>query len=836
MKKLAPLLLLLLPFTVLSQKEANNWFFGIKAGIHFADDGSVSILTGSKMSTNEGCSSISDENGHLLFYTDGRSVWDRNHKLMPNGDYFGGTGLLGDPSSTQSAVIVPNNNNPNIYYIFTVDEPHHKNASAWPDQYTGTYTEINGQVDTIPEDDDGYNNGLNYSIVDLSVTGTNGSIGDITTRNVHLLTYDPTIDDEAKYKCSEKVTAVKNNTGTGYWVITQFIDKFYSFFVDVNGVNTTPVITQIEPLIPTSGYRRNAIGCIRVSPNGRKLAIAHGQNSTVTGSDDNNGMVYLYNFNNSNGIVSNPLLIKGDAPAYGVEFSAKSRKLYVSYDNSNSFGGLHQYDLLSSDIPASDILIATTQGAGTMQLGPNGKIYRTVNGGSVLNVINNPEEDGTACNFQANGVQLQQGTLSIFGLPPFITSFFIGNIKAINTCLGDITQFDFETDDPYDTIEWNFGDASPIVNGTSTPTHNYSATGVYNVAVTLAYQGNIQVISKKITIAEVPVANPIQSIALCDDNGDGQEIFNFTNSTAQIIDIQNPSSVQVDYFISQADADDNINPISKTAYTNTSDPQTIYARIQNIANTSCYDTTSFEISTLASPNITLSDEVVVCVNTKAPVRIDAGTNSTSLAYKWNTGQETSFIYVTQPGTYTVTVTNSNGCSKIRTITALPSDVALITDVIIEDLRDNNTVTIIATPTGNVNTTYTYSLDDPDGPFQESNYFENVTSGFHTVYVHDENGCGIVHKDISVLAIPRFFTPNGDSVNETWNIIGINALFYKNSKIYIFDRYGKLLANVNPQGLGWDGNYEGTKLPSTDYWYVVELDNGRTAKGHFSLIR
>src|SRR5699024_291735 len=106
------------------------------------------------------------------------------------------------------------------------------------------------------------------------------------------------------------------------------------------------------------------------------------------------------------------------------------------------------------------------------------------------------------------------------------------------------------------------------------------------------------------------------------------------------------------------------------------------------------------------------------------------------------------------------------------------------------------------PTNNVNTTYRYSLDAPEGPFQESNYFENVSGGFHTVYVYDVNGCGIVSQEISVLQIPKFFTPNGDGINDTWDIIGINDQFYRNAGIYIFDRYGKLLESVNPRGPGW----------------------------------
>ena len=209
--KLKLLLLLVLSSTfAFSQGEASNWFFGGKAGIKFENDGTITTLSTNPnpimIQTTEGCSAYSDLNGNLMLYTDGRTVWDRNHLEMPNGDYNNLTGLLGDPSSTQSAIIVPKPGDPNIYYIFTVDEPHHDNRDTYPDQNTNVSF----------EEDDGFNNGFNYSIVDMSIIGENGSIGDISVRNTHLMTYNPDPEgEEIKYKCSEKITAVKAADNSG---------------------------------------------------------------------------------------------------------------------------------------------------------------------------------------------------------------------------------------------------------------------------------------------------------------------------------------------------------------------------------------------------------------------------------------------------------------------------------------------------------------------------------------------------------------------------------------------------------------------------------------------
>lgn len=834
MKKITCLILLLSTFSAFAQKEASNWYFGIFSGIHFEDDGNVSLLSGSQIQTNEGCSSISDAAGNMLFYTDGRNVWDRNHILMPNGNYSTGTGLLGDPSSTQSAIIIPKKGDPDIYYIFTVDEPHHENAAVYPNQFTGTYADGG----TTPGEDDGFNNGFNYSVVDLSITGENGSIGDIIIRNTHLLTYDPDNSSEARYKCSEKVTALKNNDGTGYWVVTHFLNKFYAFQVTAEGVNETPVVTQVNPLVPASGYRRNAIGCIKASPNGKKIVIAHVQLSTITGSTESNGAAWLYDFNDATGVVSNPLAISQDVMPYGVEFSQKSQKLYVSYDNGNGFGGLHQYDLLSSDIPASDVFISGTNQSGTLQLGPNGKIYRAVVNTPQLDVINNPEEDGELCNFSAGQVALGSG-LSFFGLPPFITSYFAVSIISTNKCFSDQTLFELDVDGEFDTVAWDFGDSATSPASTvNTTAHTYAATGTYTVVATVVYQGETRTVSSDITITATPVANTPETLRECDPDNDGITVFDLLQNTLLIVGEQDISESTVKYFTSKEAADSNINAIANPgSYTNDSNPQRIFARIHNNINTECYNTTSFLIETIDSPPTQPVVEDIICLNNPDGLTLTAITsNADAYEYLWSTRQTSSKITIHKPGVYSVIITNLAGCSNEKKYIITASDTAIITDVIVNDLRENNTVTIIASPPSGVETVYLYSLDSPNGPYVESNFFENVSSGVHTVYIMDTKGCGIISQEITVLATPRFFTPNGDGINDTWNIIGINSFFYPKSKIYIFDRYGRLLADVDPKGLGWDGYTDGRQLPATDYWYVVELDNGRTIKGHFSLIR
>lgn len=833
MKKITVLLLLLYTFSASAQKEANNWFFGQFAGMHFLEDGTVEPLPGSAMATNEGCSTISDSNGNLLFYTDGRNVWDRNHVLMPNGNYLGGTGLFGDPSSTQSGIIIPSEDNPDIYYIFTVDEPHHTNAAVYPEAFTGVYEEPNGNF-TIPEVDDGLNNGLNYSIVDLSIIGENGSIGDVTTRNVHLITYDPDNIEEAKYKCSEKITAVEKADNDGFWVITHFIDKFYAFEVTSEGVNETPVVTQLVPVVTTAGYRRNSIGCIKISPNGKKLAIAHTQRGNETGGATDNGAVYLYDFDDATGILSNPVIVKNNAPAYGVEFSPKSEKLYASYNNqANGFGGIHQYNLLSNDIAGSDVLIANTTQSATLQLGPNGKIYFAIVQGDHLSVINAPDEPGALCDFDEFGVFLT--ATSSFGLPPFITSFF-SSILIEGTCENMPTHFELDVTDEFDSVVWDFGDGSP----TSTepePVHTYTQAGDYPVMATIERDGDTSVVSIIATIHATPVANDAPDLASCDPENDGTATFTLSDNDIAVLGGQDGAQFTIEYFASLEAAEAGEEPLDTENHINTEPLQTIWARVTNNDNTTCFDITNFRLEPLPSPDVPATEETMICQNTGEFITLSAIDGAAAgFTFLWSTGATTQTIQVNEPGVYNVTVTNGAGCDNSKVITVHPSDVAVIDDIIINDLRDNNTVTVIASPPPGVDTTYLYSIDRPNGPFSESNVFEHLQPGKHIVYVTEANGCGTVAEEIWILGVPKFFTPNGDGVNDTWNIIGVNSFFYPSSKIFVFDRYGKFLADVDPRGPGWDGDLQGEKLPATDYWYVLKLDDGRVAKGHFSLMR
>ena len=157
---------------------------------------------------------------------------------------------------------------------------------------------------------------------------------------------------------------------------------------------------------------------------------------------------------------------------------------------------------------------------------------------------------------------------------------------------------------------------------------------------------------------------------------------------------------------------------------------------------------------------------------------------------------------------------------------------------VEDVSQNNTVTVFVSGEG----IYEYALYNDNNTsvykdFQESNVFENIFPGIYTINVKDvKNNCGIVDIPVSVIGFPKFFTPNNDNAHDTWQVYGISNMFQPNSIIAIYNRYGKLVKQLDPLGEGWDGTFNGEMLPSDDYWFAVTLQDGRVFKNHFTLKR
>ena len=325
----------------------------------------------------------------------------------------------------------------------------------------------------------------------------------------------------------------------------------------------------------------------------------------------------------------------------------------------------------------------------------------------------------------------------------------------------------------------------------------------------------------------------IPPFEVCDDDIiDGFSTFNLNQLRTQI-EPNVPINASIVFYTSIEDAFIEVNPINGNYINTIPNSEIIYAKIT--VNNQCYALSPVPLNVLFTPFLLPDEEVFYCLNFfPRTIRLTSGVfndSPSNYTHLWSTGETTSEIEINQVGTYSVTVTYQNGCSSRREITVSHSNIATIVFIEVVDVTQNNTITVLVSGEG----TYRFALDNSNGPYQDSNIFENVTPGFHTVYVIDtKNFCGIVNEIISVIGFPKFFTPNNDSFNDTWQILGVSNQFQPNSKILIFDRYGKLLKELDPTGPGWNGTYNGHKLPPSDYWFKVRLQDGRVFRSHFTL--
>jgi gliding motility-associated-like protein len=344
-----------------------------------------------------------------------------------------------------------------------------------------------------------------------------------------------------------------------------------------------------------------------------------------------------------------------------------------------------------------------------------------------------------------------------------------------------------------------------------------------------------------VTIVDAPTANsvPNNMLTTCDLDGvnDGITNFDLTTLNATILGTQTSAEFTVTFYTSFSDATAAVNDITTTS------AQTVYVRVSNTLTANCFDIKSITIRVNKIPQ-PLPQSGLMCYDTKNnvllnPYTISSGLSATNYTFQWVNEEgvvvgNSSNYQAILPGVYSVIATNINtGCASEPTpATVTSSEPAIVSYAVSENFDDNQAVTVEATGVGG---DYEYQLDN--GPFQDSPTFENVSFGMHTVTVRDKNGCGTSTTQALVVNYPKFFTPNGDGYNDTWNITALKD--QAKSIIYIYDRYGKVITQLKPNGSGWDGTLRGQTLPSDDYWFTItyEEDNvEKEFKAHFAMKR
>ncbi len=853
-----------------SQGQANIWYFGAFCGIDFNSGAPVAIP--GPINTLEGCASICDSNGVILFSTDGVTVYNSVNAVMA-------TGLHGNTSSTQSAIIIPFPGSNTKYYIFTTD------ASGQP-------------------------NGLNYTIVDMTL---NGGLGGTVTVNNPLIT--PTC---------EKVTAVYCLNGSDIWVITHHYgsNEFYAYKVTSLGID--------PPVISASGFNSNTYpsfeGYLKASPDGSKLAACYSGNAGVD-------QMELYDFNSATGVVSNAISIPSPyVYSYGVSFSPDNTKLYFC-----SFGVInfiYQYDLTNINFATNPIAVynGTNTGFGAIQLAPDGKIYIAEDGTSSLSVINNPNGLGTACNFVLNSFPIL-GT-SHYGLPDFFDQLFINNC-SVN--LGNDTSFCSSS-----SFILNAGGGSVNYfwqDGSTTQTYSVDTTGTYWVKKTNS-NGCIARDTINVQFHQSPNINLGSDTVVCHpgtvtfDGGAGYLFYhwssgditqiiqpfisgdyilivldsNFCQATDTVhIDFHGPQfslgndtiickndsvlltpgsiyktyfwndgsldslnmvygagtfSVTVfDYqgcfardtilvFVSLPNADlgndtllcGAVNytlhtsvPFSQYHWSNNSSNSTLHIQTTGTYAVSvtdqygCPDSDTVVI-TNSNPYIELGGDTLICIYTTAVLTAPNGFAS----YEWSNGSTTQNTIVSESGTYTVTVTDSVACKTSDAKNILID----APEVFIGNDTSSCNGTAIVFSAGTLFVSYLWN--------NNSTEFGIITSGAGTyaVTVTDFNGCTandtamVSYADCVDIEIPTAFSPNNDGHNDYFHLL--NAQDFLTGGFKIYDRWGQLIFETNNLNNYWDGKYNSVDCEVGVYVFVLSGTNRLThpiyKKGNVTLIR
>lgn len=816
-------------------KQANNWEIYNGAGINFNTSPPSALTTGQLYGLpfddyqdlySEATSSISDSNGNLLFYTNGVTVWDKNHAVMPNGE-----GLLGDATSTQGALIVAKPGSSNIYYIFTTRYAIH---------YDLNY-EAYGSV--------------RYSEVDITLNNGLGAV----TENKNIVLLDENLD--LIYSNEEKLTSVHHSDGVRVWVLARQDTSYNAFLITGAGVSTVPVVSNIG-----SG-RGDASpgGQLKFSPDGTKLAVTNPLGFGIIGTE-------VFYFDNTLGeITSTILTIRNDAATdidyeyggiYSVEFSPNSRFIYLAGLN---FSTLHQFDLSAGNEQAiletglllyQNLTLSPLFKSSQLQVASDGKIYMSSLNSPVLHVIDYPNNAGTAAGFDANGAFDLAGKVSGSGLPNMVQSYFESGILYDGKCAMQDVSFSTIRIPGIESIIWDFGDpASGAANASADlePAHSYQNAGTYTVTAIITSNGAQQTATTTVTIAPAPVAVPPQGNALvqCTD-ADGNAVFNLTQYNSIILGSQDAGAFTVSYYASEADLLSNT-PIANAANFTTTG-QIVYAQVVNNA-TGCFTNTSFTLVVNPMPTASTPNDMEVCANTTGEAIFNL------------TNQDAAILGNQDPALYRVTyyaneqdvqdnnpiaapeafassgqmvfalvsaIAGSN-CTPATTrfnITALPAP-SIIDVIEYTGCSPFNLIAITAQEGEGLDLTFYNNEDDAIAGSNAIATTEsyNVQGNAATLYVAAKNAQGCTDVSEIQLAeggcnIPRGISPNNDGYNDSLDLSGFNV-----AQLSIFNRYGAKVFSRSNYIDQWHGQTDNNnELPTGTYYYSIQTNTGEQKTG------
>ncbi|TXG39356.1 T9SS type B sorting domain-containing protein [Seonamhaeicola maritimus] len=430
------------------------------------------------------------------------------------------------------------------------------------------------------------------------------------------------------------------------------------------------------------------------------------------------------------------------------------------------------------------------------------------------------------------------------GTPDGFTDFNLNEVNSIITSedmtVVNITFYLSPLDAEQDVNQVN---ASPFNNQTANTVYarvEFANTGCYRVST----------INLEVSTTSFPLGY-IHELEICDTDAiiDGIAEFDLTSASTVFISVfPTGQNLSVHYFHNLSDAQLEQNEITNVSNYENQTPfsETLFVRVESDDNGECFGIGPHLLLTVhPRPEFQVDQDNIFCLN-GSPITLSTYNPNGNLTYEWMDENgavigNSPTVQVNEGGEYSVIATSVFNCESFpETFKVVESGISDITieDVTVVDLSDNNTITIDTTDIGIGD--YEFSLDNEFGPFQDNPFFDHVHSGDRLLFVRDKNGCGTKELPVFVLGFPKFFTPNGDTYNDTWNIRGLGNDYTSNSTIRIYDRYGKLIKQLIPGVSGWNGTFNGETLSGDDYWFVANLvdtsGNLKIYKGHFSLVR
>lgn len=395
----------------------------------------------------------------------------------------------------------------------------------------------------------------------------------------------------------------------------------------------------------------------------------------------------------------------------------------------------------------------------------------------------------------------------------------------IAACDGDVVRLD-ATMPNTTSYTWyrDVGLGFTEILGETNATLDVTTDAMYRAEV-ISNTAGVLISDVQVVFSTAPVTNSITDITLCQEDLP----FNLTTKNGEALGSQSASDFIISYHATPADAINNTLSLPMQ-YIPAVGTTTVYVRTTSVKNPKCFNVSEqFDFTIIETPISTADTEVFLCEGATSETIGETNPN-VNYSYNWQSGETTPTIQVFSAGTYVLDISYTNlGITCINTVfvDVFVGQTPSISTIIIEDFNANNKVTVETDIDGD----FEYQIDG--NPVQDSNVFTEVSAGAHTVSIIDKNGCGFVTEDIVVVGFDNYFTPNGDGVNDTWQIKGMESL--QQPVVYIFDRYGKLLKQLKANE-SWNGSYGGRLLPESDYWFKLIYMNttgDRVAAKHIS---